>query len=216
MPRNAIVSIITVVGALVLIVAVALAVVRPWESSGGQAEAAAVPLVDESTHVLDDAGDGAPVVVEFFDYECPACGQFHPVVEDLRERYDGQITFAVRYFPLPSHPNAVPAALAAEAAAQQDEFEAMHALLFERQDQWAGTDDAAATFRGYADELGLDLDAYDAAIADPATLERIQRDRDAAVALGAPSTPTFFVDGELVELRDFDDVEAAIQAALAE
>ncbi len=217
MQKNALVSIVAVVGALVLIVAVALAVVRPWESAAPAAQGAsgAVAVVDESTHVLDDAGEGAPVVVEFFDYECPSCGQFHPIVEDLRDRYEGRVTFAVRYFPLPGHPNAVPAALAAEAAAQQGEFEAMHATLFERQQEWAGTDDAAAAFRGYAEELGLDLAAYDAAVADPATLERVQLDADAAVALGVQSTPTFFVDGEQVELQRYDDVETAIQAALA-
>lgn len=214
MQKQAVISIATVVGALLLIVAVALAVVRPWERAEPAADAASVPLVDERTHILDDAGEGAPVLVEFFDYECPSCGQFHPVVEDLRERYAGEVTFAVRYFPLPMHPNAVPAALAAEAAAQQGSFEAMHVLLFERQQQWSGTEDAAATFRGYADELGLDLDAYDAAVADPATLERIQLDADAAAALGATSTPTFFVDGEMLQLQRYEDVEAALQAAL--
>lgn len=212
MPKQAIVSLVSVIGALVLIVAVALAVVRPWESAE---QRASVPLVDASTHVLDDAGDGAPVVVEFFDYECPSCAGFHPIVEDLRDRFEGRVTFAVRYFPLPIHPGAVPAALAAEAAAQQDEFEAMHALLLERQQAWAGSEDPAAAFRGYADELGLDLAAFDAAVADPATLERIQHDADAGVALGVQSTPTFFVDGERLELRDFSDVETAIEAALA-
>ncbi|GAA1419070.1 DsbA family protein [Agrococcus citreus] len=215
MPKQAIVSLVSVVGALVLIVAVALAVVRPWESEAPGSSAAA-PLIDESTHVLDDAGADAPAVVEFFDYECPSCGRFHPIVEELRDTYEGRVTFAVRYFPLPSHSGAVPAALAAEAAAQQDEFEAMHALLLERQQEWAGSDDASVAFRGYAEDLGLDLAAYDAAVADPATLERIQLDADAGVALGVQSTPTFFVDGELVELRDFADVETAIEAALAE
>lgn len=218
MQKHALVSIAAVVGALVLIVAVALAVVRPWEAAAPAADASRtdVALVDESTHVLDDAGDGAPVVVEFFDYECPSCGQFHPIVEDLRDRYEGQVTFAVRYFPLPGHPDAVPAALAAEAAAQQGELEGMHALLFERQQQWSGAEDAASAFRGYAEELGLDLAAFDAAVADPATLDRIQHDADAGVALGVPSTPTFFVDGEMVELQRYDDVETAIQAALAQ
>lgn len=218
MQKHALVSIAAVVGALVLIVAVALAVVRPWEAAAPAADAQRtdVALVDESTHVLDDAGDGAPVIVEFFDYECPSCGQFHPIVEDLRDRYEGQVTFAVRYFPLPGHPDAVPAALAAEAAAQQGELEGMHALLFERQQQWSGTEDAASAFRGYAEELGLDLAAFDAAVADPATLDRIQHDADAGVALGVPSTPTFFVDGEMVELQRYDDVETAIQAALAQ
>jgi protein-disulfide isomerase len=217
MSKNAAVSIAAVVGAIVLIVAVALLVVRPWESQQSQAaDGASVELVADSTHVLDDAGEGAPVVVEFFDYECPACGQFHPVVEDLRERYEGQVTFAVRYFPLQVHPNAVPAAAAAEAAAQQGEFEAMHTRLFETQAEWAGSEGAAATFRGYAEELGLDMAAYDEAVGAAATADRIAFDYQAGVAAGVQSTPTFFVDGQQLELRDYADVETAIEAALAE
>ncbi|GEK80632.1 DsbA family protein [Agrococcus baldri] len=215
MSRNAVVSIAAVVGAIVLIVVAALFVVRPWESSQPAAGGSG-SLIEESTHVLDDAGEGAPEVVEFFDYECPSCGAFHPVVEDLRDRYEGQVTFAVRYFPLQGHPNAVPAAAAAEAAAQQDAFEPMHARIFETQEQWAGTDDAAATFRGYAEELGLDMAAYDEAVAAEATADRIALDYSAGVSAGVQSTPTFFVDGEMVELQDYDDVEAAIEAALAE
>ncbi|MDR7234755.1 DsbA family protein [Agrococcus sediminis] len=219
MSRSAAVSISVLVGAIVLIVAAALLIVRPWEpSTAAPAPAAAsgppAELVDETTHILDDAGEGAPVVVEFLDYECPACGQFHPIVEELRSTYAGEVTFAVRYFPLPSHDAAIPAALAAEAAAQQGQFEAMHELLFDRQQEWAGTEDAAAVFRGYAEELGLDLEAYDAAVADPATLDRVALDANAGISLGVQSTPTFFVDGEQLELRDFADLETAIQAAL--
>lgn len=215
MSRNAAVSIATVVGALILIVTVALLVVRPWESStpAPAASAASAELVDDSTHLLSDAGPDAPVVVEFFDYECPGCGAFHPVVEDLVAEYGDQVTFAVRYYPLPSHPNAVPAAVAAEAAAQQGAFAEMHDVLFERQEQWTGSD-ATATFRGYAEELGLDMAAFDAAVADPATLDRVAFDANAGIALGVQSTPTFFVDGEQVDLVDYDDVETAIQAAL--
>ncbi len=214
MSRSAAVSIAAVVGAIVLIVAVALLVVRPWE--GSRSGAADAELVDERTHVLQDAGEGAPVVVEFFDYECPACAQFHPIVEELRAQHEGEVTFAVRYFPLSAHPNAVPAAAAAEAASQQGEFEAMHDRLFETQDAWAGSPDAAATFRGYAEELGLDLAAYDEAVAAESTADRIALDVDAGVAAGVRSTPTFFVDGEQLELRDYSDLATAIDAALAE
>lgn len=222
MPRSAAVSIAAVVGALVLIVGVALLVVRPWESPSAapapapRASTASTEVVDESTHLLSDAGEGAPVVVEFFDYECPACGQLAPTVDDLVERHGDEVTFAVRYFPLPSHPNAIPAAVAAEAAAQQGAFAEMHALLFERQSEWAGAEGAEATFRGYADELGLDLAAFDEAVAADATLDRVALDANAAIALGVPSTPTFYVEGEQVQLRDFGDLEAAIEAALAE
>lgn len=221
MPRSALLSVLAVLGAAALVVAAALLVVRPWEAStpampsAAETGGPAPELVDGSTHVLADAGPEAPVVVEFLDYECPACGSFHPVVDDLMERYDGQVTFAVRHFPLPSHPDAVPAALAAEAAAQQGAFAPMHDLLFERQAEWSGSADAAAAFRGYASELGLDLADYDAAVADDATLERVALDANAGIALGVRSTPTFFVDGQQVELQRLEDLEAAIAAALA-
>lgn len=212
--KNAITSIAAVVGAFVLIIVVALVVVRPWEREP-EPTASAASLIEESTHVLDDAGEGAVEVVEFFDYECPACGAFHPIVEDLRAQYAGQVTFAVRYFPLETHQNAVPAAAAAEAAAQQGQFEAMHNRIFETQEQWSGTD-AAATFRGYAEELGLDMAAYDAAVSAEETADRIALDSRAGVEAGVASTPTFYIDGVQLELQNFDDLEAAIEAALAE
>ncbi|WP_347753699.1 thioredoxin domain-containing protein [Agrococcus sp. ProA11] len=215
MSKNAFGSIAAVVGAFLLIIAVALLVVRPWESSQPQADAGGT-LVEESTHVLDDAGEGAPVLVEFFDYQCPTCGQFHPIVEDLRDRYDGSVTFAMRYFPLEMHANAVPAAAAAEAAAQQGEFEAMHNRIFETQAEWSESDDAAAIFRGFAEQLGLDLAAYDAAVESEATADRIALDYSAGVAAGVQGTPTFFIDGRRIELQSFDDLEQAIQQALEE
>lgn len=217
MSKNAFVSIAAVVGAFAVIIAVALLVVRPWEGSQPQPQQqAAGSLVEESTHVLDDAGEGAPVLVEFFDYQCPTCAQFHPIVEDLRDRYDGSVTFAVRHFPLEMHANAVPAAAAAEAAAQQGEFEAMHDRIIETQAEWAESDDAAAIFRGYAEDIGIDLDAYEAAVGSEATADRIALDYTAGVDAGVQGTPTFFLDGERIELQNFDDVERAIEQALSE
>lgn len=215
MSKNAFASIAAVVGAFALIIAVALLVVRPWEGSQPQAQAGG-RLVEESTHVLDDAGEGAPVLVEFFDYQCPTCAQFHPIVEDLRDRYEGSVTFAMRYFPLEMHANAVPAAAAAEAAAQQGEFEAMHDRIFETQAEWAESDDAAAIFRGFADQLGLDMAAFDAAVGSEATADRIALDYTAGENAGVQGTPTFFIDGRLIELQNFDDIEQAIEQALSE
>lgn len=82
--------------------------------------------VRADSHVLDEGGTDAVTVVEFLDFECPSCGAFYPIVEDLREKYDGEITYIVRYFPLPGHINSTQAALAAEAAAQQGRFEDMY------------------------------------------------------------------------------------------
>ncbi|MFJ4175003.1 DsbA family protein [Microbacterium sp. NPDC089696] len=171
--------------------------------------------VRTDSHVLDRGGDGAVTVVEFLDFECEACGAFYPIVEDLRTRFAGDITYVVRYFPLPGHINSTQAALAAEAAAQQDRFEDMYHRLFETQAQWGENSvETPEVFRGFAEDLGLDLAAYDAAIADPATLERVQADKSDGEKLGVRSTPSFFIDGQAVTLEAWDDLEAAIEEAI--
>lgn len=207
-----------VVAAIVIVGITILIVVRPWEQAvtASETELTAADTLAADTHILDDAGEGAPVVVEFLDFECPSCALVYPTMETLRAEYAGEVTFAVRYFPLAAHQNAYPAALAAEAAAQQGQFEVMYQRLFETHSDWAGTDDAAATFRGFAEDLGLDMDAYDAAVADPATGDRIEADYEAGVALGVQSTPTIYIDGEQLELTQIDDIEAGIEAALAD
>ena len=173
--------------------------------------------VRTDSHVLDDGGADAVTVVEFLDFECEACGAFYPIVEDLREQYAGDITYVVRYFPLPGHINSTQAALAAEAAAQQDRFEDMYHRLFETQSQWGEQpQETPEVFRGFAADLGLDMAAYDAAVADPATLARVQADKSDGEKLGVRSTPSFFIDGEPVVLEAWDDLEAAIDKAVSE
>ena len=174
-------------------------------------------VIRSSTHVLDDAGADAVTVVEFLDFECPACGAFHPIVEDLRDKYEGKITYAVRYFPLSGHVNSSTAAFSAEAAAQQGKFEEMLDKLFETQQQWAGAaQPTPEVFRAFAQELGLDMAAYDKAVADPTVAERVAYDFNDGRELGVESTPTFFVNGEKLTMDSFDDLETAIEEALAE
>lgn len=183
--------------------------------SGGDPEAA--PATRTDSHVLDDAGDGAPTLVEFVDFECEACRAVHPAIEDVRENYDGQVTFVVRHFPGPGHANAMNAALAVEAAAAQGRMEDMIDLLFRTQPGWGERQDSrAADFRVFADNLGLDLDAYDATVADPAVTERIERDYQDGLDLGVTGTPTFFLDGEMLILRRLTDLTDPLDAALAE
>lgn len=176
---------------------------------------ASVPVVGADSHVLDDGGDGAVTVVEFLDFECEACGAYYPVVEDLRATYEGRITYVVRYFPLPGHRNSLTSALAAEAAARQGKFDEMYQRLFETQGEWGEAQESRAdVFRGYAADLGLDLDTYDDDIADPAVEQRVRADFDAGRALGVGSTPTFFVDGSPLVIERWGDLEAAIEARL--
>ena len=209
-------TLIAIAVAVVLVLAgIIYALVNQNEPSSPTGDAGLGSVVQPDSHVVDDGGEGAVVVVEFLDFECEACGAFYTIVEDLREQFDGEITDVIRYFPLPGHTNSTNAALAAEAAAQQGKFEEMYKRLFETQTEWGEAQESRAdVFRGFAEELGLDLAAYDATVADPATLARVQSDFEEGRALGVSSTPTFFVDGELLELQQWNDLEDAIAQAV--
>ena len=205
------------IAVVLVLVAIILAIVRqspapPPEGGGG--DAGTVSVVRESSHVLDDGGPDAVTVVEFLDFECEACGAFYPIVEDLRTQFAGEITYVVRYFPLPGHFNSKNAAIAAEAAAGQDRFEDMYRRLFATQPDWAEAKTSRAdVFRGYATELGLDMAAYDKAVADPATITRVEQDLNDGQNLGVNSTPTFFLDGKRLELQKQNDLENAVASA---
>ncbi len=175
----------------------------------------AAQLVRSNSQVLDAGGDNAVTVVEFLDFECEACGAMNPVVDQLRQEFRDRITYVVRYFPLAGHFNSGAAALAAQAAADQGQFEPMFRRLFETQANW-GEDKVsrADEFRGFAQDLSLDMGRYDASIADPKTQQRIQIDLNDGQALGVRGTPTFFVDGKEVELTKTTDLRDAIVRAL--
>lgn len=204
------------VAAFVLAVFVFLGVSNRGTDATGTAQDAGTTVVREDSHRLSTAPDGRVTLVEFLDFECEACKAAYPFVEQLREEYEGRVTFVARYFPMPGHANAENAAVAVEAAAQQGRFEDMYHRMYETQTEWGERQDSQAdVFRGFAEELGLDIADYDAAVADPATLERVLRDREDGLALGVQGTPTFFLNGEKVEVQDTDEFVELIDAALA-
>lgn len=172
-------------------------------------------LVRPDSHRLSTAADGKVTFVEFLDFECEACGAVYPVVEDLRTDYGDRVTFVVRYFPLPGHTNAENAAVAVEAAAQQGAFEAMYQRMYQTQPDWGDQQESKAPlFRSFAADLGLDLAAYDRAVADPATLERVRKDVADGVTAGVQGTPTFFLNGARVEPRSVQELRTALDDAL--
>ncbi len=176
-------------------------------STGSNAEL----LVREDSPRLAEGGEA--VFVEFLDFECEARLALYPVIEDLREEYGDRVTFVVRHMPL--HGNSVNAALAAEAAAEQGQFEGMYHRLFEAAEEWGHQETSQReTFFGYADDLGLDMDRFAAAYDDPATMERIEQSQQDGQALGVSGTPTFFLDGELLQPQSITDLEEAFDAAL--
>lgn len=153
---------------------------------------------------------------EFLDFECESCAAAYPAVEQLRQEYAGRVTFNIRYFPIDSHKNARNAAHAVEAAAQQGKLEPMYKRMYDTQTSWGekGTSEAPR-FRTFAKDLGLDMQQYDAAVADAQTAARVERDVEAGRQLGVQGTPTFFINEERIEPQSFDDLRQRLEAAIA-
>ena len=134
----------------------------------------------------------APLILEYGDYECPYSRAAFRQIERVERELDGAVRFAFRHFPLTEiHPHASAAASAAEAASLQDCFWEMHELLFHRQKALEDGD-----LRGYAAELGLDLERFDRDRSGAGVQARIRRDVESALASGqVQGTPTLFIDG---------------------
>jgi protein-disulfide isomerase len=132
----------------------------------------------------------APLILEYGDYECPYSRQAFRQIQQVERRVP--VRFAFRHFPLTQiHPHALAAAASAEAAALQDHFWDMHERLFHRQNALEDDD-----LRSYARELGLDVEAFDAARRSAIVLDRIRSDVESGLATGeVRGTPALFIDG---------------------
>lgn len=154
-------------------------------------------LIGDAKRSINGATDKV-TIVEFADFQCPACGAAHPIVKQILSDYKGKVTYVFRHFPLPMHKNAVSAAIAAEAAGEQGKFFEYHDLLFNNQKDWGESTNSQELFLSYAEMLQLDTAKFKEALDKKANAERIQTDQDAGIALGVNSTPTFFINGEKI------------------
>lgn len=173
---------------------------------------------------ITDRQYGSPeqkvTLIEYGDFQCPTCRSMYPSVKQLKEVYKDKLTFVFRNLPLTNiHPNALAAAVAAEAAGQQNKFWQMHDKLYENQPAWqsAGVDERGSIFEKYAQELELNIDQFKQDLSNPAINEKINRDRATARKLGATSTPTFVLNGQVLSEQtsvNGDELKKAIDKAL--
>jgi protein-disulfide isomerase len=157
---------------------------------------------------------GASVtVVEFGDYQCPACGAAEPTVESIKQEYGSKINFVFRNLPLTQlHKNALAGANAAEAAGSQGKYYEMNQLLYQKQKEWSEAANPINFFVTYAGQLGLDANKLKSEVENQSYKEKIERDLKDAESLGLNATPSFFVNGKPVE--NVGQLKAAIEAAL--
>jgi len=139
----------------------------------------------------------APATIEEFgDFECPPCGQFHPILKKIHEEFGDRLRVIFREFPLvPTHQHAVAAASAAEAAGMQGKFWDMHHLLYENQKTWHEAFDVRPIFEGYAKQIGLDVENFKRDINSDFVAGRITEDGKRARSLNVAGTPTVFLNG---------------------
>ncbi len=155
--------------------------------------------------------DAKVSVVEFGDFQCPACGALHPVLKEVKNKYaDANVRFVFRQFPLPQHEHAIPAAQASLAAKNQGKFWEYHDTLFEHQ-----TNLKAEDFITYAKSIGLDAEKFAEDLNASTTAETVQRDRADGNALGIRSTPTLFINNtQYTGKYSLNDISAVIESEL--
>ncbi len=190
---------------LVLGIGAALAIAVFLSRGAGEEQASAVgadaPVAIPATGGIRGAEDAALKLVEFGDYQCPACRAYHEIVMELFERYPSEVQLEFHHFPLVGiHPNAMAAAVAAEAAREQGRFWEMHDLLFENQDTWARSPNPEALFVSYAAGLDLNQDRFMRSMRDTSVESRVLEDVARARELAIASVPSFFVDGFPIDL----------------
>lgn len=165
-------------------------------------------LHPKGSNTVLEAGGDAPTLVEFVDFQCPSCRAYYQsVTSKIEKEYDGKINFVVRNYPLQMHPLAEPAAKAVEAAAMQGKFKPMYHKVFDGYGQWAAEGQslsenkqrAVEQFRGYAKEIGLDVDKFSKDMNSDQVAKQIERDKADGNKAGVQGTPTFFLNGQQIQ-----------------
>lgn len=176
----------------------------------------------EDVSVDDDPFQGnvdAPVtIIEFSDFQCPFCKRYFEesystIIEDYVET--GQVHYVYRDFPLDSHPQAVPAAIAANCAREQDHYWEMHDLLLENQDDWSFQPSAEQIFQTYAATLELDPTEFSTCVNNNQIAQEILSDQEDGAQATVEQTPTIFINGKkIIGAQPLETYIAIIEAEL--
>jgi len=153
-----------------------------------------VRAIDVSGSPFKGAEDASVVMVEFADFECPACQMAAPIVDEVVAKHSTELKFVYKNFPLPSHPNSEMAARSSVAAGRQGKFWEMHDALFKH----GGPLDRAA-LDGIARQLGLNAKAFSADLESEAVADLVNQDRKLGEAVELKGTPSIFINGRRFE-----------------
>lgn len=153
--------------------------------------------------------DATVTMVEFSDFQCPFCSRAVPLIDQVMQAYPKDLKFVYKEFPLPMHPNAMPASKAAIAAQRQGKYWEMHDKMFANQHALQPDD-----LKKYAQEIGLDVAKFEQDMNSPEVQAQINDDMQLARQSGVSGTPTLFLNGKRIQNRSFEGIKAMVDEAL--
>ena len=199
---------------LVAVVILGLGIFGIWKFVSAPAE----PVAEGSALDVTDKdwvkgkSDAPVTLIEYTDFQCPACAAYYPIVKQLSDEMGDQLRLVVRHYPLVTiHKNALSGSRAAEAAGRQGKYWDMYDLLFVHQAEWSLAEDPLKSILpAYAGQIGLDVDKFRADMVDSTLDDKITTDRQTGNDLKITGTPSFFLNGKLIKnptsIEDFKKV----------
>ncbi len=173
-----------------------------------------IPSISEKD-VLIGPKNAKVQIVEYADFECPACAKYPPVIKNILSKNKNKVSFTYRFFPLTSiHKHSRTSAQAVYASNKQGRFMDMYSLLYENQASWVNLDSVDELFYNYAKDLKMDVEKFKKDYKSKDTQRFVSDSENQALNLGLTSTPTFFVNGNLVEFKTPTDLEKIIKDIL--
>lgn len=216
------VKIIVGIGVVTLVLVIGASLLFGGNEPASPQFNAQTPIKNVSALVHPDSNEinahSKVTLVEFGDFQCPACGAEYPIVTQILQNYQGKINYVFRNFPLPQHQNAQAAAEAAEAAGAQGKFFDMFNQLYSNQNNWADASNPMTFFTQYAQALHLNMKQFTADVNSKKYSSKIQKDINDGYAVGVDATPTFFLNGVEIQgglpYSDFsNDINQALKKA---
>ncbi len=159
------------------------------------------PVTISSSGWVKGNAESTITLTEFADFQCPACRAFEPMLSQLDKEYGDRVKIVFKHFPLKAiHPNALPAAVAAEAAGKQNKFWEFHDVLYEKQDEWAGEANPKPKFLSYAKGLKLDTAQFEKDLNDSKIKAAVNAQVDEGIKIGVSGTPSLFINGTPIDI----------------
>jgi protein-disulfide isomerase len=153
---------------------------------------------------------GATALTVFTDYQCSTCKKFERKLDDLKSKYGSGISIHFKNFPLPRHKNALKAAYAAEAAANQGHLSQMQNKLFDSQARWAYSDDPIPVFQELAASINIDTAKFSADLRSSRIREKVASDISTGKSIGIQSTPTVLVKDKSISGPSLANLESIL------